>query len=114
MTQRATYDCKICGWTGLPYQHGGAVDCIAEYRRLVEELRSLLPKGKQVLLASLERNSEARVWIDGPITTAALTRLITLIEFMREAWGEDDPPAPTEEAPERLSITDETEARQAS
>ena len=105
--QRTTYECKICGWKGLPYQHGGAVDCIAEYRRLVDELRGLLPKGKQVLLASLERHSEARVWIDGPITNGALTRLITLIEFMREAWGEDAP-APTQEAPECLSISDDT------
>jgi hypothetical protein len=110
---KTTYECKICGFTGLPYQHVGAVDCIAEYRRLVDELRSLLPQGKQVLCAPLDRETTARLWIDGPSTDAGLDRLITYVTFMRKAWFEPEEKA-TDGESECLSFSSETIDGQAS
>lgn len=88
-----TYDCKICGWTNLRWPHQGAVDCIAAYRAYVEELQALLPKGKQVCLGSIARNSTVRIWIEGPITQFGLERAKRYIEFMQEAYGPDESPA---------------------
>jgi len=84
-----TYNCKICGWQGLKWPHGGAVDCIQQYRLLVEELRGLLPQGKEMLRTVIARDVQARLWIEGEMTTESLERLITFIRFMQEAWTVD-------------------------
>lgn len=76
--------CRICGWEGVLHQ--GAVDCIAQYRLLVDDLRRLLPRGKQVLSAPIDRDVTARLWIDGEATAVGLDRLVTYIEFMKKAW----------------------------
>ena len=81
-----TFNCKICGWENLPEQHAGAVDCIRQYRALVDELRGLLPQGKQVMNAPLDRDTTARLWIEGESTSDGLDRLIRYIQFMKEAW----------------------------
>lgn len=96
------WDCKICGWTGLPYPHSGSVDCINQYRALVEDLRSQLPRGRQVMVSTLERDTSAQVWIDGNITFKGLGRLIILIQFMQEAWTEDQK---ADAATERLTAS---------
>jgi len=69
--------------------HKGTVDCINAYRAYVEDLRSQLPRGKQVMVCTLERETSAQVWIQGDITFKGLDRLITLIRFMQEAWAND-------------------------
>lgn len=91
-----TDSCRICGWPAALTRHRGSVDCLNDYRAYVEELRAKLPRGKQVMVASIERNTDVQVWIDGEITFNGLTRLITMVEFMREAWTEDVP-SPTPE-----------------
>lgn len=64
----------------------------------MEELRGLLPQGKQVLLGTIDRDSTARVWIDGPITQRGLERIREYIAFMQDAYGPDvktaEPTAP--------------------
>lgn len=55
-------------------------------RAYVEELKSLLPRGEQVLCAPISRDGTARLWIEGQPDEDSLTRLITYIEFMRRAW----------------------------
>lgn len=89
MATTSDNDCRICGWTGMRARHAGAVDCINAYRAYTDELRALLPQGKQVLCASLSRDSMARLWIEGEITYESLERLLTFIRFMQEAWTSD-------------------------
>lgn len=84
-------NCRICGWPNALKRHLGSVDCLNDYRTYVEELRSQLPRGKQVMVVSLERSTDAQLWIEGEITFKGLSRLITFIEFMREAWTNDEP-----------------------
>lgn len=83
-------NCRICGWEGAALYHKGAVDCINAYRAYVEDLRSQLPRGKQVMACSIERGASAQVWIDGDVTFKGLERLITMIRFMQEAWTEEN------------------------
>lgn len=83
----STAQCRICGMVGTGHQ--GTVDCINALRQWVVDLQSLLPEGKEVLRSTITREATARVWIDGEITHAGLTRLIQFIEFMREAWTEE-------------------------
>lgn len=88
-------NCRICGWEGAALYHKGSVDCVNAYRAYVEDLRSQLPRGKQVMVCSIERGASAQVWVDGNITFKGLDRLITMIRFMQEAWTEemqDEPP----------------------
>lgn len=94
--------CRICGWPGALYRHRGSVDYLNDYRAYVEELRTQLPRGKQVMVATIERGASAQVWIDGDITFKGLERLITMIRFMQEAWTEEVAvePVKTEETPE--------------
>jgi hypothetical protein len=82
------WNCRLCGLGNLDAPHSGSVDCIAYYRRWVEHLNNLLPEGREVLRASISRESDARVWIAGEITYESLERLITFIRFMQEAWTE--------------------------
>lgn len=82
--------CKICGIGGLLSPHRGTVDCINQYRALVEDLRLQLPRGEQVMVSAIERGTSAQIWIDGEITVKGLDRLATLIRFMQEAWAEDE------------------------
>ena len=98
--KRITFECGICGWYGLPKAHSGAVDCIAQYRAYVEELKSLLPRGEQVLCAPISRDGTARLWIEGQPDEDSLTRLITYLEFTRTAW------TPEAERPKTLGDSD--------
>lgn len=81
--------CRICGWTKALTRHRGSVDCLNDYRAYVEELRAQLPRGKQVMVTPIDRDASVQVWIDGEITYDGLSRLITMIGFMREAWTEE-------------------------
>lgn len=100
-------DCRICGWPGMAYYHTGAVDCINAYRTYVEDLQSQLPRGKQVMVCPIERNTTVQMWIDGEITFTGLERLITTIRFMQQAWTEDPKDAPP--APETASTAEVNE-----
>lgn len=84
-------DCKLCGWQNYP--HLSMVDCINAYRVYTDELRGLLPQGKQVTLATIDRDSTVRIWIDGPITQLGFERIKQYVSFMQEAYGPDPEPA---------------------
>jgi hypothetical protein len=83
-------NCKLCGWENHP--HLSMVDCINAYRAYTADLHGLLPKGELVTLATIDRNSTVRIWIDGPITQSGLERIKQYMSFMQEAYGPDPEP----------------------